>query len=169
MGGRPFRGCRSLAIDGSNKITPSLLRPRARVRRGGGSATRWPDTWVPPNLGALVRAARRTTMRRWAPGTGHECFALVADLRWNTEWSPAFVARTRSQGYAVHAAPLQDYTDELLPTLITKSASAAAAELELLLAHWAPPTASQPVATPGERAIHHESHEQDPHPSRPVL
>jgi hypothetical protein len=96
------------------------------------------NTWVPSNLGALVRAVRRTPLGRWAPITSHACFLLTADTRWDSEWSPAFVARTRTDGYSVHHGPISDYTGHVVPTLVTSAAEEAAAELATLLLGWRP-------------------------------
>ncbi|MBO2460540.1 hypothetical protein [Actinomadura violacea] len=95
-------------------------------------------TWVPPNLAALVQAVRQTPLCRWAPGTSHAHFHLCAGLRFDAEWSPAFVARSRAEGYLVFPRHPRDDADDVHPTLVTHSAREAAAELERLLADWHP-------------------------------
>lgn len=101
-------------------------------------------TRVPPNLGALVQAVRQTSLCRWAPSTSHAFFHLRAGLSFDAQRSPAFVARRRTEGYLVFPRYPQDAADDVQPTLVTHSATKAAAELERLLADWHPLDATRP-------------------------
>lgn len=105
------------------------------------------NTRVPPNLGPLVRAVRLTSLRRWAPSTSHEYFHLRAGLRFDAARSPALIARHRTYGYLVFPRYPQDEDDDVRPTLVTRAATEAAAELERLLANWRPAVAAETTPT----------------------
>ncbi len=96
------------------------------------------DTWVPPNLGALVRAVRMTSLCRWVPSNSHTNFHLRAGLRFDAERSPALITRRRPYGYLVFPRYPRGEADDVRPTLVTHSPTEAAAELERLLADWYP-------------------------------
>ena len=95
------------------------------------------QSWVPPNLAALVAAVRRTQVSRFYPFTAHEylCFADGPGV-WHQEGelAPACVGRTRPEGYLVYQG--QPYGHRTL-TLTTHVPDEAAAEVERLLAGWA--------------------------------
>ncbi|MFI0448365.1 hypothetical protein [Actinomadura sp. 6N118] len=102
-------------------------------------------TWVPPNLGALVRAVRRTSLCRWSPSASHASLHLCAGVRFDAERSPAFVARNRTDGYLVYPRYPRGGVDDIQPTLVTNSATEAAAELERLLTDWNPLPPASPT------------------------
>ena len=99
------------------------------------------QSWDAPNLGALVRAVRRTSLHRLFPfttlnqfclGDGSDFWKAGAD---GGQIAPAFVARTPERGYLVWAGnPYHDV--QTPPVLVTKDPEAAARCLERLLADW---------------------------------
>jgi hypothetical protein len=97
--------------------------------------------WMPPNLGDLVRAVRETTLCRLFPFTSHAslCLSDRPDF-WQGgpdggQIAPAFVSRTREDGYLVWSGSLA-HVEEAEAVLTTGNAEAAAAELERFLAWW---------------------------------
>ncbi|MCP2338976.1 hypothetical protein [Actinomadura rupiterrae] len=100
-------------------------------------------SWVPPNMGALARAVRRTSLCRLFPFTSHAllCLSDREDF-WQAgllggQIAPAFVARTCEDGYLVHSGSAAE-PHEASRVLVTHDAVVAAAQLELLLAAWPP-------------------------------
>ena len=100
------------------------------------------NSWIPPNLAALVTAARRTRLTRFFPFTGHQ-YLHFADGPgiWDRFWdygAPACI-ENGPEGYVVlhgavgYRAPGQQVTR----TLTTHDPDEAAAEAERLLAGWA--------------------------------
>jgi hypothetical protein len=123
----------NLANERENMAGAALLRD-ARCRDN--------NSWVPPNLAALVAAVRRTQLTRFYPFTGHQ-FLHFADGPgvWDHFWAcgaPACI-ENGPEGYAVfqgavgYGAPGQ----QVIRTLTTHDPDEAAAEAERLLAGWA--------------------------------
>jgi len=99
------------------------------------------NSWVPPNLAALVAAVRRTQLTRFYPFTGHEWLHFadgpgVWDHFWD-QGAPVCIGN-RPEGYVVlhgavgYRAPGQ----QVICTLITHDPDEAAAEAERLLTEW---------------------------------
>jgi hypothetical protein len=102
-----------------------------------------PQCWVPPNLGDLVRAIRRTSLVRFFPFTAHACFCLSLRIdQWRPgigdgRIAPAFISRTRDIGYYVWSGnPYR--SDDATVVLTTDNPEDASAELERLLIEWPP-------------------------------
>jgi len=103
------------------------------VSRKGGPK----HTWVPPNLAALVAAARATTLTRFYPFTACSALCLSDGPRfWDGagEVAPAFISRHRDGQYFVwRGGP---YREGATLVLASADPDTAAAELERLLARW---------------------------------
>lgn len=95
------------------------------------------ETWVPPNLGALVRATRTTSLARLYPCTAHAClcFGDRPDF-WRADHSvaPAFISRTRGDGYLVWSGSPYKQPQVLVRT--TADPATAASALGRLLVGW---------------------------------
>jgi hypothetical protein len=98
------------------------------------------DSWVPPNLAALVAAVRRTRLARFFPFMGHE-YLYFADGPgiWDDkgEVAPACIANW-PEGYVVFQGAVgYGSPGQVICTLTTYDPDEAAAEAERLLAGWA--------------------------------
>jgi len=98
------------------------------------------ETWVPPNLAALIAAVRRTRLTRFYPFMGHE-YLYFADGPgiWDEkgEVAPACIGRSRPEGYLVFQGAPGYGTGQVTCTLTTRDPDEAAAEADRLLAGWA--------------------------------
>ena len=96
------------------------------------------NSWVPPNLAALVAAVRRTQLTRFYPFTSHEWLRFADGPGvWDEkgEVAPACIGNW-PEGYVVlHGAWTTG--QQLTCTLTTHNPDEAAAEAERLLAGWA--------------------------------
>jgi hypothetical protein len=100
------------------------------------------NSWVPPNLAALVAAVRRTQLTRFYPFTGHEWLHFadgpgVWDHFWDQS-APACIGNC-PEGYVVvqGAVGYRAPGRQVIRTLTTHDPDEAAAEAERLLAGWA--------------------------------
>ena len=98
------------------------------------------ESWVPPNLTALVMAARNTDLRRFFPFTAHEnlCFGLRSLYHVGDKpIAPVFISRDRENGYTVWAChPYEGRRNAEARKLDTTDPKQADAETERLLAEW---------------------------------
>jgi hypothetical protein len=97
------------------------------------------DSWVPPNLAALIAAVRRTRLTRFYPFTSHQflCFADGPVRDRQAGVAPAYI-ENGPEGYVVLHEAVGDRApgQQVIRTLTTHDPDEAAAEAEWLLAGW---------------------------------
>jgi hypothetical protein len=118
----------------------SLWECMADVARDKDAYCQDIESWVPPNLAALVAAVRRTRLTRFYPFMGHE-YLYFADGPgvWDEkgEVAPTCIGN-RPEGYVVFQGTVgYGPPGQVVCALTTHDPDEAAAEAERLLAGWA--------------------------------